>query len=161
MRVLELDTPSQGYKTTFTLPSTKVWNKFCFHCKSWKCRGTSKDCILWAVNSDHFWRGGWQLYASFSQSFFHQFWKSQCSFGSKYPEFSNTPPTFAFWMSLRVVMAIFPRNDIFFGTLCIFRREWRRQQVSLATHSWLGLLHSTFHVDIWPPSPLKEDASEG
>ena len=73
------------------------------------------ECVLWAENSDHFWRGGWQLYASFSQSFFHQFWKSQCSYGSKYPEFSNTPPTFALWMSLRVVMAIFPRNDIFLG----------------------------------------------
>ena len=32
--VLELGTSGQGYKTTFTLPSTKVWNKFCFHCKS-------------------------------------------------------------------------------------------------------------------------------
>ena len=37
--VLELDTSGQGYKTAFTLPSTNVWNKFCFHCKSWKCRG--------------------------------------------------------------------------------------------------------------------------
>ena len=79
-----------------------------------------KSCILWAVNSAHFWRGGWQLYASFSQSFLLQFWKSQCPSGSKYPEFSNTPPTFAFWMSLRVVMAIFPRNDIFFGTPCTY-----------------------------------------
>ena len=42
--VLELDTSGQGCKTTFTLPSTKVWNKFCFHCKSWKCRGSSKEC---------------------------------------------------------------------------------------------------------------------
>merc|ERR1711994_731905 len=32
--VLELVTSGQGYKTTFTLPSTNVWNKFCFHCKS-------------------------------------------------------------------------------------------------------------------------------
>ena len=53
--VLELDTSGKGYKTTFTLPSTNVWNKFCFHCKSWKCRGTSKECILWAVNSADFW----------------------------------------------------------------------------------------------------------
>ena len=132
MRVFELDTPSQGYKTTFILPSTNIWNKFCFHCKSWKCRGTSKDCILRAENSDHFWRGGWQLYASFSQSFLLQFWKSQCPFGSKYPEFSKTPPTFAFWMSLRVVMAIFPLNDIFFGTLCIhiwhYIVHWVHQQ---------------------------------
>ena len=116
--VLELDTSGQGYKTTFTLPSTNVWNKFCFHCKSWKCRGSSKECIMWAVNSADFWRGGWQLQASFSQSFLLQFWKSQCPSGSKYPEFSKTPPAFAFWMSLKVVMAIFPRNDIFFETPC-------------------------------------------
>ena len=104
--------------------STNIWNKFCFHCKSWKCRGTSKDCILRAENSDHFWRGGWQLYASFSQSFLLQFWKSQCSSGSKYPEFSKTPPAFAFWMILKVVMAVFPRNDIFFGTPCILSILW-------------------------------------
>ena len=79
------------------------------------------ESVLWNKNSDHFWKGGWQLYASFSQSFFLQFLKSQCPFGSKYPEFSKTPPTFAFWMSLRVVMAIFPRNDIFFGTPCSYR----------------------------------------
>ena len=30
-------------------------------------------------------------------------------------EFSKTPPTFAFWMSLKVVMAVFPQNDIFLG----------------------------------------------
>ena len=71
------------------------------------------ESVLWNKNSDHFWKGGWQLYASFSQSFFLQFLKSQCPFGSKYPEFSKTPPTFAFWMSLRVVMAIFPRKGIF------------------------------------------------
>ena len=57
--------------------------------------------------------GGWQLKASFSQSFLLQFWKSQCPFCSKYPEFSKTPPTFAFWMSLKVVMAVFSLNDIF------------------------------------------------
>ena len=38
---------------------------------------------------------------------------------------------FAFWMSLRVVMAIFPRNDIFFGTPCTYDQEalarWDRQ----------------------------------
>ena len=105
-------------KPTFTFPSTNVWNKFCFHCKSWKCRESSKECIMWAVNSADFWRGGWQLQASFSQSILLQFWKSQCPSGSKYPEFSKTPPAFAFWMSLRVVMAIFPRNDIFFETPC-------------------------------------------
>ena len=33
--------------------------------------------------------------------------------GQKYPEFFKTPPTFAFWMSLKVVMAVFPLNDIF------------------------------------------------
>ena len=65
-----------------------------------------------------FLEGGWQLQASFSQSFLLQFWKSQCPSGSKYPEFSKTPPAFAFWMSLKVVVAIFPRNDIFFGTPC-------------------------------------------
>ena len=116
--VLELDTSGQGYKTTFTLHSTNVWNKVWFHCKSWKCRGSSNECIMWAVNSADFWRGGWQLQASFSQSILLQFWKSQCPSGSKYPEFSKTPPAFAFWMSLKVVVAIFPRNDIFFGTLC-------------------------------------------
>ena len=77
--------------------------------------------------SNEFWpflEGGLEtLYASFSQSFLLQFWKSQCPFGSKYPEFSNTPPTFAFWMSLRVVMAIFRRNDIFFETPCIYIKE--------------------------------------
>ena len=52
--VLKLDTSGPGYKTNFTLPSTKVWNKFCFHCKSWKCRGSSKECIMWAVNSANF-----------------------------------------------------------------------------------------------------------
>ena len=56
---------------------------------------------MWAVNSADFWRGGWQLQASFSQSFLLQFWKSQCPSSSKYPEFSKTPPTFAFWMSLK------------------------------------------------------------
>ena len=66
-----------------------------------------------------FLEGGWQLQASFSQSILLQFWKSQCPSGSKYPEFSKTPPTFVFWMILKVVMAIFPRNDIFFGTPCI------------------------------------------
>ena len=111
--VIELNTSGQGYKTTLTLPSTNVWNKFCFHCKSWKCRGSSKECIMWAVNSADFWRGGWQLQASFSQSFLLQFWKSQCPFCSKYPEFFKTPPSFAFWMSLKVVMAIFPHEDIF------------------------------------------------
>ena len=49
-----------------------------FHCKSWKCRGSSNECIMWAVNSADFWRGGWQLQASFSQAFLLQFWKSQC-----------------------------------------------------------------------------------
>ena len=49
---------------------------------------------------------------------FLQFWKSQCPSGSKYHEFSKTPPPFAFWISLKVVMAVFPRNDIFFETLC-------------------------------------------
>ena len=33
---------------------------------------------------------------------------------SKYSEFSKTPPTFAFWISLKVVMAVFPQKDIFF-----------------------------------------------
>ena len=59
--------------------------------------------------------GGWQLQASFSQSFLLQFWKSQCPSGSKYPEFSKTPPAFAFWMSLKVVMAVSPLNTIFLG----------------------------------------------
>ena len=86
------------------------------------------ESVLWNKNSDHFWKGGWQLYASFSQSFFLQFLKSQCPFGSKYPEFSKTPPTFAFWMSLRVVMAIFPRNDIFFGTLCRISRQFETKR---------------------------------
>ena len=36
------------------------------------------QCILRAVNSAYSFRGGWQLYASFSQSFLLQFWKSQC-----------------------------------------------------------------------------------
>ena len=71
-------------------------------------------CILRAENSAHFWREGWQLQGSFTQSFLLQFWKSQCPSGSKYSEFSKTPPAFAFWMSLKVVVAIFPRNDIFF-----------------------------------------------
>ena len=31
------------------------------------------------------------------------------------PEFSKTPPAFAFWMSLKVVMAVFPLNTIFLG----------------------------------------------
>merc|ERR1711949_97640 len=53
-------------------------------------------------------------------------------FGSKYPEFSKTPPTFAFWMSLTVVMAVFPLNDIFFETLCT------------QTTLWLGLLQQLF-----------------
>ena len=34
---------------------------------------------------------------------------------SKYPEFSETPPTFAFWMSLKVVVAVFSQNNIFLG----------------------------------------------
>ena len=84
-----------------------------------------KSCILWAVNSAHFWRGGWQLYASFSQSFLLQFWKSQCSSGSKYPEFFKTPQTLEFWMILKVVMAVFPRNDIFFGTPCRSRQQFQ------------------------------------
>ena len=64
-------------------------------------------------------QGDFQLLASFSQSFLLKFWKSQYPWCSKYPEFSKTPPTFAFWMSLKVVMAVFPLNDIFFGTRCI------------------------------------------
>ena len=40
---------------------------------------------------------------------------------SKYPEFSKTPSTFVFWMILKVVMAVFPRNDIFFGTPCRYK----------------------------------------
>ena len=28
-----------------------------------------------------------------------------------YPEFSKTPPTFAFWRSLKVVMAVFPQSN--------------------------------------------------
>ena len=113
--VFELDTSGQGYKTTFTFPSTNVWNKFCFHCKSWKCRESSKECIMWAVNSADFWRGGWQLQASFSQSFLLQFSvnSSQCPSRSKYPEFSKTPPALAFWMSLKVVIPVFPQNTIF------------------------------------------------
>ena len=40
------------------------------------------------------------------------------------PEFSKTPPAFAFWMSLKVVMAIFPRNDIFFwDTLYVLKEN--------------------------------------
>ena len=35
-RVLGFDTSGQGCKTTFILPSTNIWNKFCFHCKSSK-----------------------------------------------------------------------------------------------------------------------------
>ena len=50
-----------------------------------------------------------QLRASFSQSILLQFWKSQCPSGSKYPELSKTPPTFAFWIILRVVMVVFPK----------------------------------------------------
>ena len=61
-------------------------------------------CILRAENSAHFWREGWQLQGSFTQSFLLQFWKSQCPSGSKYSEFSKTPPAFAFWMRLKVVM---------------------------------------------------------
>ena len=34
------------------------------------------QCKLRAENSADFWRGGWQLQASFSQSFLLQFWKS-------------------------------------------------------------------------------------
>ena len=52
--VLEFDTLGQGYKTTFTLHSTNVWNKVWFHCKSWKCRGSSNEWIMWAVNSADF-----------------------------------------------------------------------------------------------------------
>ena len=62
-----------------------------------------------------FLKGGWQLQTSFSQSFLLQFRKSQCPSGSKYPEFSKTPPAFAFWLSLKVVMAVFPLNTIFLG----------------------------------------------
>ena len=61
----------------------------------------------------------------------------------------------------RLLIMVLGENHHDMMTTTIFRRERIRQQVSLATHSWLGLLHSTFHVDIWPPSPLKEDASEG
>ena len=75
-------------------------------------------CKLRAENSANFWRGGWQLQASFSQAFLLQFWKSQCLSDSKYPEFFKTPPAFAFWMSLKVVMAVFPQNTIFFWTPC-------------------------------------------
>ena len=67
-----------------------------------------------------FLKGGWQLQASFSQSFLLQFWKSQCPSGSKYPEFFKTPPTFAFWMILKVIMAVFPLNTIFFETPCTY-----------------------------------------
>ena len=62
--------------------------------------------------------GGWQLEASFSQSFLLQFLKSQCQCCSKYPEYSKKT-TFAFWMSLEVDMDIFPINDILFETPCI------------------------------------------
>ena len=53
--------------------------------------------------------------STFSQSFLIQFWKSQCPSYNKCPEFSKTPPTSEFWMILKVVMAIFPRKDIFLG----------------------------------------------
>ena len=147
--VLELDTSGQGYKTTFTLHSTNVWNKVWFHCKSWKCRGSSNECIMWAVNSADFRRGGWQLQTSFSQSFLLQFWKSQCPSSSKYPEFSKTPPTFAFWMILKVIMAVFPLNTIFFETPCsrnkiirpgILNRSWEplycQLRLRTATEWW-------------------------
>ena len=107
--VLELDTSGQGYKTTFTLHSTNVWNKVWFHCKSWKCRGSSNECIMWAVNSADFWRGGWQLQASFSQSFLLQFWKFQCQSGSKYPEFLS--------------YGRFSTKYHFFETLCMYHRK--------------------------------------
>ena len=66
-------------------------------------------------------------------SLFFQFRKSQCPSGSKYPEFSNTPPTFAFWMSLRVVMAIFPINYIFLGTHCSFSKYCTLHRQTLLT----------------------------
>ena len=97
--------------------SSKTWNKFCFQYKSWKGSRTSKECILCIVrrdvNSTHFSRGGWQLEPSFSQSFLPQ---SQWPYCSKYTEFSKTPPTFAFWMYLKVD-GHFPRIYIFLGHL--------------------------------------------
>ena len=56
------------------------------------------------------WLRKWSL-----KSFLLQFWKSQCPFRSKYPEFFKTPQTFAFLMSLKEVMVVFPQNNIFLG----------------------------------------------
>ena len=60
---------------------------------------------------------GWQLEASFSQSFFLQFLKSQCPIGSKYPEFSKTPPTFPFLINLKLVIPIFFSIPLFWSAL--------------------------------------------
>ena len=48
-------------------------------------------------------------------NFLSQKKKNQCPFFSNYSEFSKTPPTIGFWMSLKVVMAVFQQKDIFLG----------------------------------------------
>ena len=43
-----------------------------------------------------------------------------CPSCNKYPEFYKTPPTFAFCMILKVVMAIFPKKDMFLGHSALY-----------------------------------------
>ena len=145
--VLELDTSGQGYKTTFNLHSTNVWNKVWIHCKSWKCRGSSNEWIMWAVNSADFWRGVGNLMLHFLSNFFFNFENLCAHLVANNLNFPIHPPTFAFWMSLRVAMALFPRNDIFFRhPVYNFRNavpfqdsRWRTED-ELRTHSWTRYL---------------------
>ena len=87
--VLELDTSGQVYKTTFILPCNNMWNKFCFNCKSWKCRGSSKECIMWTVNSADFCRGVGNFRLHFLSHFFFNFENLQISTKSKiFPKYA-------------------------------------------------------------------------
>ena len=120
--VLELDTSGQGCKTTFTLPSTKVWNKFCFHCKSWKCRGSSKECIMWAVNSADFRRGVGNLRLHFLSHFFFNFENLSAHLVANILNFPKHPLYALFWYIWSYLYPLFLRSH-FFLTHPVCRRS--------------------------------------
>ena len=99
----------------FRIYATRLALRFSKMKKKWlrKCMSRKKVHIIVISEFCPFLEGGWQLEASFSQSFLLQFWKCQCPSCSKHPEFSKTAPTCPFLKDLNLVKAIFPLITFF------------------------------------------------
>ena len=76
-----------------------------------------------------FFEGGSHVWPRFSQLFFLEIVEFLYSLERKYPEFSETPPTFIPSSFLIPSMTVWTLNTVFFGTPCtVEKNRWNKKE---------------------------------